>query len=680
MTTFADVEDSYKSYCNNDPRVRHLVDCLNAGGDVACPGLSGSSKAFVLNAVFGKMGGKHFVICGDKEKAAYFYNDLENILNERDEDYSKKKILFYPTSYKRPYEPEKADSIYILSRSEVLQRIVVSDVNTVIVSYPEALAEMVVQRNTLKDNAKVINVGDIINMDSLADALLERDFERADFVVEPGQFAIRGGIVDVFSFSNDSPYRIEFMGDEIDSIRTFNPANQLSIEKLNKVVIMPNLQEIKSSGERVSVMDYLDDSSVVWMEEGEYLAERVNAEYEKAFKIYEGIEEKNNAFEDVFCTGNAIIERINSLKTVSFGSYLDKKDKDVVTFNITPQPAFNKNFDLLLTDIEKLKTDGYKIFCFSESKKQLSRIQSIINDIRHLDEEHSDFVPVLYSIQSGFVDKDLKICCYTDHQIFERYHRFHIKDGYANSQAITIKELYNLKPGDFVTHIDHGIGRFDGLEIISNNGKQQESLRLIYRNGDILYVSIHSLHRIAKYSGKDGAEPALSKLGSNAWNKLKNKTKSHVKDIARELIKLYAERKNAKGFSFMPDTYLQTELEATFMYEDTPDQLKATIDVKRDMESESPMDRLVCGDVGFGKTEVAMRAAFKAVCDSKQVAVLVPTTVLALQHYHTFSNRLKGFPVNVDYLNRFKTAKEQKKTLEELEAGRVDILIGTHRV
>lgn len=674
------MEDFYKSYYNNDDRVRHLIDCLNDNGNIACPGLYGSSKAFVLNAVFSKMGGKHFVICGDKEKAAYFYNDLENILNERDMDYSKKRILFYPTSYKRPYEPEKADNTYILSRTEVLQRVSVNDIRTVIVSYPEALAEMVVQRDTLENNAKVLSVGDIINMDNLTDALLDCDFEHADFVVEPGQFAIRGGIVDVFSFANDFPYRIEFMSDEIDSIRSFNPANQLSIEKLDKIVIMPNLQEMKSSYHRVSIMDYLDRNSVIWVEEGEYLAERVNAEYDKALKIYESFEEKDNTFDRMFCKGYSIIEKMSSFKTVSFGSYLDKKDKEVVTFNIIPQPVFNKNFDLLLADLEKLKADDYKVFCFSESKKQLNRIQSILNDIRHIDDSHNDFFPVLYSIQAGFVDIDLKICCYTDHQIFERYHRFHIRDGYANSQAITIKELYNLKPGDFVTHIDHGIGRFDGLETITNNGKQQEALRLIYQNGDILYVSIHSLHRIAKYSGKDGAEPALSKLGSNAWNRLKNKTKSHVKDIARELIKLYAERKNSKGYQFMPDSYLQTELEATFMYEDTPDQLKATLDVKHDMESEAPMDRLVCGDVGFGKTEVAIRAAFKAVCDSKQVAVLVPTTVLALQHYHTFSNRLKGFPVNVDYLNRFKTVKEQKKTLEDLASGKVDILIGTHRI
>jgi transcription-repair coupling factor (superfamily II helicase) len=358
----------------------------------------------------------------------------------------------------------------------------------------------------------------------------------------------------------------------------------------------------------------------------------------------------------------------------------DNSQLTTVTFHTKPQPIFSKNFNLLIDDIAAHKEEGYRVIVFSESSKQLSRIQAILNDINHNDESHRDFETETIAIHGGFIDEDLKVCCYTDHQIFERYHRFHLRDNFSTKQAITLKDLYDLKPGDYVTHIDHGIGRFDGLETIENNGKPQEAIRLIYNNGDLLYVSIHSLHRIAKYSSKDGTEPKLSTLGSGAWNRLKNKTKSKVKDIARELIKLYAERKRTPGFKFSPDNYLQNELEASFIYEDTPDQLKATNDVKRDMESENPMDRLVCGDVGFGKTEVAMRAAFKACCDSKQVAVLVPTTVLALQHYHTFTERFDGFPVTIEYLNRFKTTKQQNEILKRLEKGEIDIIIGTHRL
>lgn len=656
-----------------------IIGALDTDKHVYCSGLSGSSKAYVLAATAKAMGGQHFVICSDKENAAYFYNDLENIFNDKEVDYSKKQILFYPTSYKRPYEPEKPDNTYILSRTEVLQRISTSERKTIIVSYPQALSEKVMTRKVLSKNTNRICVGEKISMDSLIDILIGFNFECVDFVVEPGQFAVRGGIVDLFSFANDYPYRIEFFGDEVDSIRSFNPVDQLSIEKLQRIVLIPNLQDHKLEEERETILQYLQNKTVIWLEETDYLEERINNEYDNAVRIFNDMEE-GEAPETVFAKADELIAQLNEYKTVTFETFSESKDKHVIEFHTAPQPVFNKNFDLLLKDLNSFKSKQYGIFCFSESKKQLERIQSILNDIRSLDENNSDFIPVFHSIQAGFIDNDLKICCYTDHQIFERYHRFKLRDGFANNQAITIKELYDLKPGDYVTHIDHGIGRFDGLETIDNNGRQQEALRIIYQNNDILYVSIHSLHRIAKYSGKDGAEPSLSRLGSNTWSKLKAKTKSHVKDIARELIKLYAERKNAKGFQFMPDSYLQTELEASFMYEDTPDQLKATLDVKNDMESENPMDRLVCGDVGFGKTEVAIRAAFKAVCDSKQVALLVPTTVLALQHYQTFTTRLKGFPVNIDYLNRFKTEKERKKTLEELKNGHIDILIGTHRL
>ena len=674
------MKEQIKQFYLNSSNVKEITDILDLKEHISCLGLVGSAKSYVVAASADILNGINFIICSDKERAAYFYNDIENIFGEKDIDYSKKRVLFYPTSYKKPYEPEKPDNTYILSRTEVLQRISSSERKTIIVSYPEALSEKVITRKVMNKNTFKISVGENISMDKLTDALVNLNFEHADFVVEPGQFAIRGGIVDVFSFSNDYPYRIEFFGDEIDSIRSFNPIDQLSIEKLKDIILIPNLQDYNIQQDRESIFQYLKNKAVVWIEEENSLKEKIDNEYNKAVNIFNEKDDLSEEPDTIFTTGDEILSQLNDFKTISFGNFIDKKERASVNFNLAPQPAFNKNFDMLLKDINTLKSEGYSIFCFSESKKQLERIQSILNDLQQLDEENCNFTPINHSIQAGFIDRDLKICCYTDHQIFERYHRFRLREGFASSQALTIKELYDLKPGDYVTHINYGIGRFDGLEIIDNNGKQQEAIRLIYQNGDLLYVSIHSLHRISKYSSKDGAQPSLSKLGSNSWNKLKEKTKSRVKDIARELIKLYAERKNSKGFQYMPDTYLQTELEASFMYEDTADQLKATVDVKRDMESETPMDRLICGDVGFGKTEIAIRAAFKAVCDSKQVAVLVPTTVLALQHYQTFCKRLKGFPVNIDYINRFKTAKEQKKTLEDLKNGHVDIIIGTHSI
>ena len=527
-------------------------------------------------------------------------------------------------------------------------------------------------------------------------------------MVEPGQFAIRGGLVDVFSFANDYPYRIEFFGDEVESIRSFNIADQLSIEQLKQIVLLPNMQERAFIEEREAILQYLPDTTTVWLTDMAFFATQIDKEYDRAVEAFEKMQEQDEEVKalkpgQLFSKSDELLECLMKRRTVEFGvssklvptSPIDSSSPTcqrrndmgdenckltIVNFHTKPQPIFSKNFNLLIDDIAEHKEQGYRVIVFSESSKQLSRIQAILNDINHNDESHRDFETETIAIHGGFIDEDLKVCCYTDHQIFERYHRFHLRDNFSTKQAITLKDLYELKPGDYVTHIDHGIGRFDGLETIENNGKPQEAIRLIYNNGDLLYVSIHSLHRIAKYSSKDGTEPKLSTLGSGAWNRLKNKTKSKVKDIARELIKLYAERKRTPGFQFSPDNYLQNELEASFIYEDTPDQLKATNDVKRDMESEHPMDRLVCGDVGFGKTEVAMRAAFKACCDSKQVAVLVPTTVLALQHYHTFTERFDGFPVTIEYLNRFKTTKQQTEILKKLEKGEIDIIIGTHRL
>ena len=676
----------YKNHAHIDAIVKALRD----GGHLLCSNLTASSKAFVVEETFRQMGGQHLIVCADKEDAAYFYNDLESLLGERGMDYSKKQVLFYPTSYKRPYEPEKPDNSYILSRTEVLQRVSTSERKTLIVSYPEALSEKVFTRKLLAKNTFKLKVGEKVNLDFLTDLLYDYEFENVDFVVEPGQFAIRGGLVDVFSFANDYPYRIEFFGDEVESIRSFNIADQLSIEKLKQIVLLPNMQERAFIEEREAILQYLPDTTTVWLTDMAFFATQVDKEYDRAIEGFEKLqatqEEEVKALKpgQLFSKSEELLDCLKKRRTVEFGtsSQLSTLNSQLSTiaFHTKPQPIFSKNFNLLIDDIAEHKEEGYRVIIFSESSKQLSRIQAILNDINHNDELHRDFETETIAIHGGFIDEDLKVCCYTDHQIFERYHRFHLRDNFSTKQAITLKDLYELKPGDYVTHIDHGIGRFDGLETIENNGKPQEAIRLIYNNGDLLYVSIHSLHRIAKYSSKDGTEPKLSTLGSGAWNRLKNKTKSKVKDIARELIKLYAERKRTPGFKFSPDNYLQNELEASFIYEDTPDQLKATNDVKRDMESENPMDRLVCGDVGFGKTEVAMRAAFKACCDSKQVAVLVPTTVLALQHYHTFTERFNGFPVTVEYLNRFKTTKQQTEILKKLEKGEIDIIIGTHRL
>ena len=689
MNTVASIK--YQPY-KADAHIDAIVKTLRDGGHLLCSNLAASSKAFVVEETFRQIGGQHLIVCADKEDAAYFYNDLESLLGERGMDYSKKQVLFYPTSYKRPYEPEKPDNTYILSRTEVLQRVSTSERKTLIVSYPEALSEKVFTRKLLAKNTFKIKVGDKINLDFLTDLLYDYEFENVDFVVEPGQFAIRGGLVDVFSFANDYPYRIEFFGDEVDSIRSFNIADQLSIEQLKQIVLLPNMQERAFIEDREAILQYLPDTTTVWLTDMAFFATQVDKEYDRAVEAFEKMQEQDEEVKalkpgQLFSKSDELLSNLIKHPTVEFGvssklptEQLNNSQLTTVTFHTKPQPIFSKNFNLLIDDIAEHKEEGYRVIVFSESSKQLSRIQAILNDINHNEESHRDFETETIAIHGGFIDEDLKVCCYTDHQIFERYHRFHLRDNFSTKQAITLKDLYELKPGDYVTHIDHGIGRFDGLETIDNNGKQQEAIRLIYNNGDLLYVSIHSLHRIAKYSSKDGTEPKLSTLGSGAWNRLKNKTKSKVKDIARELIKLYAERKRTPGFKFSPDNYLQNELEASFIYEDTPDQLKATNDVKRDMESENPMDRLVCGDVGFGNTEVAMRAAFKACCDSKQVAVLVPTTVLALQHYHTFCDRFNGFPVTIEYLNRFKTAKQQTEILKRLEKGEIDIIIGTHRL
>lgn len=670
----------------NDTRTQQIIEELKlyAEHNIQIRGLVGSSLALIGASVFRDLSVTHLFVLPDKESAAYFFNDLENLFEEQKLDYNKRKILFYPTSYKRPYEPGQFDSSDALSRTEVMNRISSRRKKSIIITFPEALCEKVVNKKYIADNTYYLDTGDNIQIDHIVDYLIDNQFERVDFVVEPGQFAIRGGIVDVFSFSNDYPYRIEFFGDNVESVRAFDPANQLSLDRLTKVSIVPNIQSRKIEEQRESFLQYIHESTILWIDNVKLIADKIDQEFARSENAYQHLEDKALVFQpdELFIKGSDFLNSLLKLSVVECGKYFHFDTPNVFEFDMIPQPSFNKNFDLLIADLDNNSKEGIKNLILTGSSSQLERFYAIIEDIKQKkgDLHETKFYPLNLSLHEGFIDRSLKVACYTDHQIFERYHRFHLRDRYNSKEALTIKEIYNLNQGDYVTHIDHGIGIFDGLEKIVNNGREQEAIRLIYQNNDLLYVSIHSLHRIAKYIGKEGTAPTLDRLGSNAWNKLKNKTKKKVKDIAKDLIKLYASRKASQGYKFSPDSYLQHELEASFIYEDTPDQIKSTVEVKKDLEAVYPMDRLICGDVGFGKTEIAVRAAFKVVTDSKQVALLVPTTILALQHYNTFKERLKDFPCNVDYLNRFKSTKEQKRTVEELKNGKIDIIIGTHRL
>jgi|TARA_R110000782_G_scaffold237188_1_gene323330 transcription-repair coupling factor (superfamily II helicase) len=636
-------------------------------------GLLGSATAFYANAVYENLPVNFFIVLNDKEEAAYFFNDLERVVGED-------KVLFFPNSYRNPYQVEQTDNANVLMRAEVLGALSKSSSTKLVVTYPAALSEKVITKKILKKNTLKLKVEEEIPLSNLIEKLNEYQFERVDFVVEPGQFSIRGGIVDVFSFSNENPYRIEFFGDEIVSVRSFDPVSQLSIKNYQKVTILPNIQNSILEEMRISILNYLPKNTIVWAKDIALIAAQLEKDFTNAQEAYKKVKNSPLAHlipEEIYYQKNNFSEDIAAKNTIEFGNQLQLQADLEIQFNLQVQPIFNKNFDLLHQDLLEKREQGYKVSVLADSSKQIERLSAIFEDIG----KALDFNSVLLTLHEGFIDNDNKIALYTDHQIFNRYQRFHLKDSYKKkSESLTLKELHGLSPGDFITHIDHGVGRFSGLEKIDVNGKQQEAIRIVYANNDLLYVSIHSLHKVTKFVGKDGIPPSVNKLGSPQWQTAKQKTKSKIKEVAFDLIKLYAERKSKKGFQFMPDTYLQDELEASFIYEDTPDQLKATQDVKKDMEADFPMDRLICGDVGFGKTEVAIRAAFKAVTDSKQVAILVPTTILALQHYKTFKERLKDFPCKVDYINRFKTKKQQTDTLKKISEGQVDILIGTHRI
>jgi len=636
-------------------------------------GIVGSGLAFIAHGIIKSKENDHLFIFNDKEEAAYFLNDLQKL------EGSDFIAVFYPESFRVPYEIENTDNSNIVLRAEALKIISgKSKKRKVIVTYPDALAENVVTRKQLSSHTFRVEVGKSYSIDFLNELLTEYEFERADFVYEPGQFSIRGGIVDVYSFGEDYPYRMEFFGDEVESMRQFDPVTQLSTKSSKRFTIIPNVQHTSMLESRESFFDFIDTETIVWTKDNSVVSDRLDRIFEVAEKQFEKLnsELKHLSPSELYVHGNKFEKKIANFSTIGFGAKIES-DSIKFDFDQSPQPSFNKNFDLLIENLQQNEEKGYANFLFSSNEKQVERLEKIFEDLQ----AKVEFTPILSEISEGFVDKELKICCYSDHQIFERYHRFYLKEGFKKSkEALTLKELSSLQPGDFVTHIDHGVGKFSGLEKIDVNGKEQEAIRLVYRDNDILYVSIHSLHRISKYSGKDGNQPSINKLGSAAWQKTKAKTKKRVKEIAYDLIKLYAKRKAKKGFGFSPDNYLQTELEASFIYEDTPDQMKATQAVKEDMESLSPMDRLVCGDVGFGKTEIAIRAAFKAACDSKQVAILVPTTVLSIQHFKNFKKRLENFPVKVGIINRFVTGKKQTETLKALEAGEIDIIIGTHKL
>jgi transcription-repair coupling factor (superfamily II helicase) len=643
--------------------------------------ISGSAINFVAVSTWAHADANHLFILNDREEAAYFHNDLEQLSQALD-------IFYFPDSFKKAGQFHEINSSHSMLRTEALMKFSGDSVRKkILVTYPEALWEKVAGNQAFSANMVQLKVGDVLKVDPLLEQLVTWGFHATDFVYEPGQYAVRGGILDIYSFGNEKPYRIELFGEDIDSIRLFDPESQLSERKLSTVTLIANMDTHGGSTDhgKTPLTEFLPANTVVWMKDPAYvqgvieqMEQRLDDFLLTGQKVKVDEDEEMVLKEDDFVKGAPLLQQLLKKSTVVFGNkdWLSENGYAVTntSFDTQEQPVFNRQFDLLIKDLGKHNSNKYSLFIFSDNPRQLERLRSIFEDLK------ADFVffPIPVAISSGFIDHSLKLVCYTDHQIFQRFHKSKVKQAYNKNKAITMKTLRELQSGDFVTHIDHGVGMYSGLQKIEVGGKMQEAIRIIYKNNDLLYVNINSLHKISKYTGKEGVEPKVNKLGSDAWDKLKEKAKTQVKDIAKDLIQLYAVRKAQQGFAHTPDTYLQTELEASFIYEDTPDQSKATADVKRDMESPAPMDRLVCGDVGFGKTEVAIRAAFKSIVDGKQAAVLVPTTILAFQHYKTFADRLKDFPCTVDYLNRFKSSKEKKETLKRLEEGKIDIIIGTH--
>ncbi|MCC6838524.1 MAG: transcription-repair coupling factor [Flavobacteriales bacterium] len=729
VRTTADLLSLY----HTDPRITRIVENLREkSARVQVGGLVGSSQALVAQAVADKLGGTHLFVLRDKEEAAYFLNDLEALKGKEREgeraregdgirEIKGQELYFFPAPSRTPYDPDGHHDGERVTRTEVLEALMsraggpstpslphLLSSSLTIVTYPEALVPLVVAKETMVKNTLTIKRGEELPIDTLEEWLHETGFQRTEFVYEPGKFSIRGGIVDVFSYGSDKPFRIELYGDTVESVRRFSPQDQLTVEFLKEAVIVPDLQE-DEAGKSQLFFAQLPADTVLWLHDLQALGDAATQRLKLLTDARERSPEKDKhaAPESFLATGGDLVKATLGFRKVFMGGQdIVRSSQDVgksapnnhelrtanysVDFQLRPQPSFAKEFKVLAGDLHNKRNAGYTNLIACNSAKQSERLHAIFTDMEGGDAAlgNSSFTPLMLDLHEGFIDPELKLALYTDHQIFERYHRYRLKEGFRkNAQALTLKELTQLKPGDLVVHIDHGIGVFSGLETIETPrgpGEppiRQEAIRLKYRDNDILYVGIHSLHRVSKYSGEEGGgAPPVSKLGSPAWKNLKEKTKKKIKTLAFDLIQLYAKRKSKPGFAFLPDTYLQAELEASFIYEDTPDQEKATADVKRDMEKPTPMDRLVCGDVGFGKTEVAIRAAFKAATDGKQVAVLVPTTILALQHWKSFSERMKGLPVRIDYINRFRSSAQQTQILKDLKEGKIDILIGTHRL
>lgn len=653
-----------------------VVDSLNEAIDshpvISLSRTAGSYLSFLAYGAIHQKNGYHLFVLPEKEEALYVFNDLENIFEKQ----RGTTLLFYPASYRRPYQIVDPDATCVLQRTEVINALSKQRKKVIVVTYPEAIVEKVIDKKYFDENNITLSVGEELDLELINELLIEMSFEKVDYVYEPGQFAVRGGIIDVFSYSHELPYRVELFGDQIESLREFNPVDQLSIVTHQKIKIIPN---INLCSRRVSFLDHLPKKTTVWAKDLELAHQKMESGFDTASKVFEKISEKQGLLlpVEMYLAPIDFNEKLKQFSIIEWNRTLKHENAFEIDVNCLPQPSFNKNFELLVTQLNQWKEEGYELYICSEQDSQLKRLKTILTDLEQ--EFLCNFVKL--GIHEGFINHISKRVVFTDHQIFERYHRFNTKKSISKAkETFTLKEIYDLQKGDFVVHTDHGIGEFSGLQKIDAQGKEQEAIRLIYKGGDILYVSIHSLHRISKFSGKDGTAPKLNKLGSSAWAMAKQKAKKKIKEVAFDLIQLYAKRRMQKGFDFQPDTYLQNELEASFKYEDTPDQLLTTEAVKKDMEKPHPMDRLVCGDVGFGKTEIAIRAAFKAVADNKQVALLVPTTVLAFQHFKTFSERLNDFPCNVDYINRFKSSKSIRNTIDKVKKGEVDILIGTHRL
>ena len=668
--------NDFLSIYRADGFIKTVAAGIKAPGplNVRLRGLAGSLDAVILAASFKLHPQDYVVVLPDREEAAYLLNDLQNMLE--------REVLLFPMSYKRPYEFHDVENANILMRAEVLNRLANKKGSEIIVTYPDALSEKVINKRSLASNTFVVKLGEKLDIAFLEDFLHTYDFEKTDFVYEAGQFAVRGGIIDVFSFAYELPFRIELFGDEVDGIRTFEPGSQLSVESQESINIIPNVQTKLIQEERQSFLDFISPDTRLWFKDFQLTGDLIEKSFDKAEASFDRIMKESgntkvvSSPEQLFEPAYNFIKRSEAFTRVEFGNRFVLDAHKSFDFPSSGQPSFNKNFELLASNLTDQQMQGFQNFIAADMPRQLERLKGIFEEL----DSRLEFQPLEFSLRQGFVDQTLKIVCYTDHQIFERFHRYRAKEKFTKSKALTLRELQTLQPGDFVTHIDYGIAKFAGLEKKIVNGHEQEAIRLVYRDDDLLYVSIHALHKISKYSGKDGAPPVINKLGTQEWETKKAKAKKRVKDIAKELIELYAKRKTAPGFAYPPDGFLQAELESSFMYEDTPDQAKATEDVKQDMQAPHPMDRLVCGDVGFGKTEVAIRAAFKATTEGRQVAVLVPTTILAMQHYRTFKERLSAFPVKVDYVSRFKSDKDIKRILAEVTDGKTDILIGTHRI